>query len=761
MPTTWSLTPLGKRFNERGARGKITAIAASAELHRAGNSKKRKTGPNKNPRENPRIEPMKKLAFRFPGDWKVLVASTVAFGLAAPVHCQEAAATARTERGIDAAAGHSSGVAFDWSHRHLIFSDPGTAGDAQLNGVYDRWLRIAGDPRYAVQQMRRGGAGPGLSGAHSAVTDEQFALQRETTSEDENPVETDAAAADLPAFRLPRGLTPARIQPPAPEAELAPVPSRPEFHAPVFRPKLRRKPNLFEKDWSENMGSGGTVGMGNSPATFTNTSASCSADFAIYNTSLPGSLSQASIVAFYDLYSSCSPRPSVDWAFDTGGTIQTSVALSLDGAQVAFVQTDNSTGDADFVVLKWAAGGSLTSPTPLTSVSSASAYPGCSAPCMYVMHFAGNPTDTNSSPYIDYATGNAYVGDDAGAIHKFTNIFTAGNPGEAGSGWPITLNTSTDAALGSPVYDGGSGNVFVGDYLANMDSSCEPGIETPEGQCGYLYSVDASSRSVTQSPQLDYNLGIYDGPIVDSSAGEVYAFVGADSSTNCSSGPCAAVFQFPVGFTSSTVPTEATVGPGYETLFSGAFDNQYFTSSGSPSGHLYVVGNTGPQNNTLYAITISGGAMTAGAATAGPQVATNYTTGSVYAPGLQVTEFCNNGSNACSATQGTDFVFLSVLAYGANPCPSPGSYPGKDNGCVMGFTAPLTSGSGSVVAANATPNGTLQEAGGTSGIVVDNGAAGASNIYFSTLLNSSLLGLTCGSSGGGGCAVSATQAKLQ
>jgi len=61
------------------------------------------------------------------------------------------------------------------------------------------------------------------------------------------------------------------------------------------------------------------------------------------------------------------------------------------------------------------------------------------------------------------------------------------------------------------------------------------------------------------------------------------------------------------------------------------------------------------------------------------------------------------------------------------------------------------------VLSTAVPNGTLQESGGTSGIVVDNGSAGASNIYFSTLLNQA-----CITSGGtGGCAVSATQAALQ
>jgi len=697
---------------------------------------------------------MKKVASMFRRAWMVSLASVGMLGLSAPVCCQEARSIARPAG--TALKAHEAGVASDWSHRHTIFSDPGTADEARSNGAYDRWLRIANDLRYAAQQMRRSGAGPSLSMPHPPETDGEAAPEPRTAGETGNAAETElpAIAADLPAVKLARGLTPARIQPSVFDTELAPIPSRPGFRPPELRPKLRRKPDLIQKDWSENLGNNGTVGEGNFPATFTHTGAPCSSDFAVYNTSLAGSPSQASIVAFNSLYSGCSSRPSVYWAFDTGGTIRTSISLSIDGTQAAFVQTDNSTGAADFVVLKWAAAsGTLTSPTVLTSSSS---YPGCIAPCMIVVPLTGGSADTYSSAYIDYSTGNAYMGDDAGAVHKLTNVFTASKPAEAGSPWPVTLNTSTDAALGSPVYDSGSGNIFIGDYLANMSSNCQPGIKTAQGNCGYLYSVNSGSGAVVKSAQLDYNLGIYDSPIVDSSTGKVYIFVGADNSTNCSNGPCAAVFQFPVGFTSGAAGTEATVGAGYQTLFAGAFDNQYFTSSGAPSGHLYVVGGTGPQNNTLYAITIAAGAMTAGAATAGPQVAANYTNG-FYAPGLQVTEFCNNGGNACSATLGTDYLFLSVLGFGAqfgaNPCPNPGA----NSGCVMGFTAPASGAAGGA----ATPNGTLEEAGGTSGIVVDNGAAGTSNIYFSSLFNASVLGLTCATSGGsGGCAVSATQAAL-
>ena len=641
----------------------------------------------------------------------------------------------------NATAGQGGGLASDWSHHHVIFSDPGTADEALQKGTYDRWLRITNDPRNTTQQLKRSGAGPnpGIIGQLSPAYGE--VVLEPGGDEDAVDPATPTTVEDFPGGRLPRGLAHVLIPPASHQ-------SRPALPRTPVNPRAR-KLNRIQKDWSETMGNDATTGLGSFPATFTSTSASCTADFAVYNTSLAGSSSQASIAAFNQLYSGCSPRPSVYWAYDTGGSANNSSALSLDGTQVAFVQTDNTTGDADLVVLKWkASSGTLTAPTVLTSNSS---YPNCTTPCMISIPFSGSPTDTYSSPFIDYATGTIYVGDDAGKIHKFINIFSASTPAEAKSPWPVTLNTSTNAALASPVYDSISGHVFVGDYLANGSSNCQPGIMTAEGQCGYLYSINASSGAVVQSAQLDYNLGIYDSPIVDSSAGKVYAFVGADNSTNCLSGPCAAVFQFPVSFTSGATGTEATVGAGYEFLMSGAFDNQYLTSGSSPTGHLYVVGGTGWQNNTLYAITITSNVMTAGGAAAGPQVATNYTNG-YHAAGLQVTEFCNNGSSACTASQGTDYLFLSVLAFGnqftLNPCLNPS----LGNGCVMGFTAPASG----TVSTSATPNGTLQEAGGTSGIVVDNGASGASNIYFSTLLNQS-----CGNSGTGGCAVSATQAGVQ
>src|SRR5208283_5522925 len=47
------------------------------------------------------------------------------------------------------------GVPEDWSHHHLVFSNPGTEEDAIANGTHDRWLNIVNDPRYIIQQLKR------------------------------------------------------------------------------------------------------------------------------------------------------------------------------------------------------------------------------------------------------------------------------------------------------------------------------------------------------------------------------------------------------------------------------------------------------------------------------------------------------------------------------------------------------------------------------------------------------------------------------
>jgi hypothetical protein len=47
------------------------------------------------------------------------------------------------------------GAPDDWSHRHLVFSNPGPEENAIQNGRYDSWLHITNDPRFIMQQKKR------------------------------------------------------------------------------------------------------------------------------------------------------------------------------------------------------------------------------------------------------------------------------------------------------------------------------------------------------------------------------------------------------------------------------------------------------------------------------------------------------------------------------------------------------------------------------------------------------------------------------
>ncbi|MGC9951195.1 MAG: hypothetical protein ABSF64_32975 [Bryobacteraceae bacterium] len=616
--------------------------------------------------------------------WTTAVALALVLGFALLLSAQDA----KPKRGLPK----------DWSMHHVVFSKPGASVSPA------RLQKLLKDPRYILQQELRAAmaAPPSLPAPLAA---------------EKNGPEPDISTAPYTG-PLPRGLAKALIPPTGKEAVPPP-----------------QKHHRFHKDWSVSEGTNGTTGVGQFPATFTQTASACGTDIAIYNTGLGGSGSQATVVAYNNIYASCGGVPTPYFGYNTGtAAVATSVDLSYDGTEVAFIQ-GNSGSAASLVVVRVAndlgSAGAPTTPTAFPATS----YNGCTAPCMTTVAFSGATSDTYSSPFYDYTTDTLYVGDDSGKLHQFTGVFgetavnnivtlTGANPAETTTGgWPVQVSSATTGgALGSPVYDATTGKVFIGDYLLNYASTCEPSATNSAGSCGYLYSVVASTAAVVQSHQLDYQYGIVDSPIVDPATGLVFAFAGADNTTACSSGPCAGVSQFAETFAAAATGTEAQVGAGYEFLLSGAFDNNYYNSG---TGNLYAVGGTGPQNNTLYQIAITSGTM--GTITTGPAVAANYTNG-YYAGGLQVTEFYT-GTN--------DYVFAGALMATTTPTV----------GLVSGFD--VTAGT---VSPSTTATGTILAQGGPSGIVVDNSLATAQNIYYSTTLNAS-----CTTSGSGGCAVQTIQ----
>ena len=419
------------------------------------------------------------------------------------------------------------GLPTDWTYRHVIFSQPATAEEAG---------RMAGDPRYWQQWYRQ-----------NVVRVLSFGV---------------AASADATPWGI--GHTSLRA-----DSQIRP-------------------------DWSQTLGADGTVGAGNFPAkySFGITTANCASaanpDFVVFSTGLTGSGTQASIVAFDNLYSGCTSPPSVPnvyWAYNTSGEIRTSPVFSRDGSQIAFVQTNGTA--ANLVLLRWATGGTVGNPAAPTLFLAPSSYFGCTAPCMITIPLEGGTgaatNDTTSSVFYDYISDTAWVGDASGWLHQFNPVFTAAPAEIRTSPWPVHVSTATNPALSSPVYDGVSGNVFLSD------------------QSGYLYSVVASGTSagtITKSAQLDFGpstAALASGPVLDKTAEKVYAFASSDGSTNCAGAACSAVYQFSATFTGGTSGTKATVGTSSATanpLYDGAFDNEFY-SSPTRTGSLYVCGDTG------------------------------------------------------------------------------------------------------------------------------------------------------------------------
>jgi hypothetical protein len=387
----------------------------------------------------------------------------------------------------------------------------------------------------------------------------------------------------------------------------------------MFSNVQRRSGSRKQGLWSEDLGTGGSVGAGNFPAkySFGITTANCgnvvapaSPDFVVFSTGLAGSGTQASIAAYDNLYSGCpTPVPSVYWAYNTSGQILTSPVFSRDGSQIAFVQTAG--GVASLVLLKWQASTTETVGKPGTPATPSS-YFGCTAPCMTTIALTsgtGTATkDTTSSVFYDYVGDTAWVGDGSGWLHQFTPVFN-GTPAEIRtSPWPVQVNTTTPTALTSPVHDNASGNVFVGD------------------QGGFFYRVSAATGTVTASARLDFGTGLVAGPIVDRTSEKVYVFSSSDGSSNCPGhAACAAVYQFAASFTGGTTGTEVTVGTSSgapSPLYDGTFDGTY-RASANATGNLYVCGDTGV-NPILYRVPINAGVFGAAVPVAALTAAANH-----------------------------------------------------------------------------------------------------------------------------------------
>ncbi len=502
-------------------------------------------------------------------------------------------------------------------------------------------------------------------------------------------------------------------------------------------------------DWGVSLLSGGTVGTGQFPAKFSfdvNAPPDCSNDFVVYNTSRNGSSgSVANIVAFNELYSTqgsvgglCAQNgPSVFWSYFTGtGVAQTSVALSLDGSKVAFVE---NAGIATLRILKWKAGegSGAGSPAAVDQDISGSPWTACMAgnSCVASLAFSGNIGDPRSAPFVDYANDVIYVGDIFGSLHKFTGVFN-GTPAEVTTGWPIKVNNSI---LSSPVYDSVSGNIFVGDSSGRLSYVRDTSSTVGSCSSGSPPCLGAATQQVGGGGGQ-----IVDGPMVDGTDGFVFAVNGTDSLHNGtilqSNTDLTSAVQFSIGGTGTGSP-----------MYDGAFDQAYLNSAaGNVSGFMYVCGKD-PAHTDRPAIYQLGFTSAGVLNSVGTPLVMNST--SDLAACSPVTEINNTSSSSASG----DWIFFSVGDYAANAAPIPTSSNCRSSvsangnrGCLVGINltnaanpAINPGGTWPPVVAFFTSQGGNNNAnavalparrpGASSGFIVDNVSAGsqASNIYFS------------------------------
>ena len=410
----------------------------------------------------------------------------------------------------------------DWSHHHVVFSDPGTLSEASGRGSFDTWYKTVTDPRFAHQRHKRG----------------------------EHP------------------------------------------HKDNKNDEQQKEP--LGRDWSATLGGAGVApGMYPAKWTFSTISAPSCTDYVVFPVNKAGvSGSQPNIVAYTNLYvdgtssGTCYGTlhliaPTVLFSYFVGtGTVQTSPVLGPSVGQVAYVESIS--GGSKFHVLKGAGTGGSNG-TVLAPVAPGTGNTASDAAVI----LNGGASVTRSSPFYDYSSDVAYVGDDSGKLHKFTPVFNAAPAEVTTGGWPVTVSAQPGKVLTSPVHDFKSAKVYLGDSQ------------------GFLYSVSATGV-VTTSGQLGSGTGIVEPPIVDPASETVYVFVGDNAA-----GTASAVFVFNIAsgnFTSGSTGSTVTVGTGSPTvpMYGGAFDNIYYTSptQTQPAGSLYVCGNAGG-NPTLYKIPIT------------------------------------------------------------------------------------------------------------------------------------------------------------
>jgi hypothetical protein len=152
------------------------------------------------------------------------------------------------QRNIEDWAFGQRGLPDDWTHHHVVFTNPSSEQQALEGGNYDQWLQIVNDPRFTLQQLKRRASAKTLEGTGA-------------------------------------------FPPSPPSAEVLRVDKPPVRFGPVRSILLKRRTHPVKKDWNVPIGGVAASGTG----TLTTNNASGNSTITVDGQTLTGSAPTAAI----------------------------------------------------------------------------------------------------------------------------------------------------------------------------------------------------------------------------------------------------------------------------------------------------------------------------------------------------------------------------------------------------------------------------------------------------------------------------------
>lgn len=602
----------------------------------------------------------------------------------------------------------ADGVPDDWSHHHIVFSDPGSFDDAMRNGEIDKWSKIVNDPRYQIQQLRRSLWQRPESGTHHWR---------------EQPLKTDWAMNMGTGATVGSGQYPAKYTFATTTASCS--------------------------DWvAYNTGLAGvSAGQANIVA-YSN----------LYDTTCT-----APNPSIYWSYFTGTGKALTSPVISGDGTKIAFIENPTSGAAVlrilawhAAQGTPAAAATPNKVYTNTTAGSGSNKAWNTTNCPTTGS-------CLISVAFQNGDQDTSSAPFYNYVTDTLYVGDNSGKLHEFTGVFN-GTPGEVVSAtapiWPVAVSANK---LTSPALDSGtSGNIFVADsggFLYAVKPSTAAIVMTSS-----KLTYASGTVGIVDAPMIDsaaQQVYVFVGGDAN-----ITTNVGCDP--GATGFGCSGVFQFAAG--NATIgtgvcnPTSTTAWSGTNcgeesvygvattttpTMWDGAFDQIYLATAKGTAGNLWGCAPKAASVPRLSYTTIqsSGSLLATGVVGVATTAITSLT--SATATCSPVTEIYGSGGGT------TDYIFLSVSANGnvgtINTSPS------CTTGCVYNFAV----GNGTTIAVPTQATQGIVSTTGSSGIIIDNALSttGESQIYYTPIGSLACSGQNGGSlgTGTGGCAVQTSQ----